>query len=319
MEAQRRGEDRRTRWWRTRWWRRLRAFLKSNGAIVLVGVASHGLAERAMRKAHAGRPLRATDWARLIAGSTSKIAVFLAVITASATSKPPLLGSKRTKVPSSQDTVPMVLRALGTGAAEAAGMAVAARWLDMRRRSRPHRPRAIVLLWALWYARFVVKSFAFEVVFDLFHYWTHRTCHVLPSLYKYHKSHHKFLHPSPLSTYQQHPLDIVLTNIAPNIATLALLKRVAGIRWTGLEYSVLLSYKVFVEIAGHAGVATTATSFPQCAPLPELLGIQMQTSDHDAHHAFPSSPANFSKRFTLWDKVFGTYRGHLLLEQANSE
>ena len=58
-------------------------------------------------------------------------------------------------------------------------------------------------------------------------------------------------------------------------------------------------------VAGHCGCHSDATSFPQCVWLPRLLGIALTTRDHDAHHTRPKA-CNFAKRFTLWDRAFGT-------------
>jgi sterol desaturase/sphingolipid hydroxylase (fatty acid hydroxylase superfamily) len=71
-------------------------------------------------------------------------------------------------------------------------------------------------------------------------------------------------------------------------------------------FELLWAYKVWVEVAGHTGVdAPRATSFPQCVWLPRALGCALRTAEHEQHHLSPG--CNFSKRFTLWDRVFGTY------------
>ena len=153
---------------------------------------------------------------------------------------------------------------------------------------------------------FVLKSFAYEVVFDFFHYWMHRSFHRIPALYKFHKLHHSFLTPTALCTFCQHPLDLILTNSVPSIIALAIV--FSAIPLSSFEYTLLLSYQTFVEIAGHAGVETHASSFPQCRAIPDILGISLRSNDHDLHHSNLSvRSCNFSKRFILWDKVFGTY------------
>ena len=156
--------------------------------------------------------------------------------------------------------------------------------------------------------RFIMWSFLYEIIFDFFHYWMHRIEHIVPFLYQYlHKTHHAYLHPSALTTFHQNPIDLVLSNSIPNLLTLEILKRFFNFRFSGFEFSLICSYKVFVEIAGHTGVHTNATAFPQFMWLPKLFGIELHTEDHDLHHSAPSKQCNFSKRFTLWDKCFGTY------------
>jgi len=45
-------------------------------------------------------------------------------------------------------------------------------------------------------------------------------------------------------------------------------------------------------------------TFPQMPYLSRLLGIQEHVQDHDRHHQLLN--VNYSKRFVLWDDVFGT-------------
>jgi sterol desaturase/sphingolipid hydroxylase (fatty acid hydroxylase superfamily) len=69
-------------------------------------------------------------------------------------------------------------------------------------------------------------------------------------------------------------------------------------------YNLIFWYKSFVEFAGHTGKSNKSGSFPQCIWLPRFFGIQLHTKDHNIHHISPNY--NFSKRFSLWDKIFGT-------------
>mmetsp|Transcript_21629 Transcript_21629/g.69648 ORF Transcript_21629/g.69648 Transcript_21629/m.69648 type:complete len:263 (-) Transcript_21629:129-917(-) len=155
--------------------------------------------------------------------------------------------------------------------------------------------------------RFLVVSFLFEVVFDFFHYWTHRLCHAtsLGLLRRSHAIHHRTASLAPIAAYEQGLLDVLLCNAAPAAAALALVETllpVGGHQTTAL----LWTYKAYVEVAGHVGIHSRATSFPQCVWLPRLLGIALSTEDHDRHHSHHGK-GNFSKRFLLWDHLFGTY------------
>jgi sterol desaturase/sphingolipid hydroxylase (fatty acid hydroxylase superfamily) len=40
--------------------------------------------------------------------------------------------------------------------------------------------------------------------------------------------------------------------------------------------------------------------------LPKWLNIELYCEDHDIHHSVNN--CNYSKRFSLWDKVFGTFK-----------
>jgi sterol desaturase/sphingolipid hydroxylase (fatty acid hydroxylase superfamily) len=69
---------------------------------------------------------------------------------------------------------------------------------------------------------------------------------------------------------------------------------------------MISAYKQYTELAGHSGkMLSPASSFPQFIWLPRLFNIQLYAEDHDLHHKV--SNCNFAKRFSLWDKVFGTY------------
>lgn len=156
---------------------------------------------------------------------------------------------------------------------------------------------------------FIPQTFAFEVVFDFGHYWAHRLVHSQPWLYKLsgHKTHHQVVHATPFSTFHQELVDSVLSNVLPYFAALLVLDRGLGVRFTPHQLLLALGLKTYVEVAGHAGVLDSrATSFPQCVWLPRTLGIALQTKDHDLHHTH-GGRNNFAKRFTLFDKLFGTY------------
>jgi sterol desaturase/sphingolipid hydroxylase (fatty acid hydroxylase superfamily) len=152
---------------------------------------------------------------------------------------------------------------------------------------------------------FIPKSFLFEVVFDLFHYTMHRSLH-WDVLYSLHKQHHRYNHPEPIHTFYQNPIDLILTNSIPTLLTLFLLQRTCGVSFSELEYNILTVYKIYIEIGGHSGKRLYPTScFAQFVWLPKWLGIELYSEDHDTHHSLHH--CNYGKRFSLWDKVFGTF------------
>jgi sterol desaturase/sphingolipid hydroxylase (fatty acid hydroxylase superfamily) len=105
-----------------------------------------------------------------------------------------------------------------------------------------------------------------------------------------------------MTTFYHHPLDILLTISLPTMLSLLLLPSVSS-----FEFVLLSVYKIFSEISGHAGKRLAPTgSFPQFIWLPKWLSIELYTEDHDLHHSMNN--CNYAKRFSLWDKVFGTFR-----------
>lgn len=156
----------------------------------------------------------------------------------------------------------------------------------------------------------VPKALMLEVIFDFFHYWTHRLCHTNTTLYKLvHKSHHGQVHPGPTSTYQESMADLVLTNMFPSLACYCIFV-LSGLTITTWQYHIYLAYKHLTEVYGHSGIDSTSRSFPQNPFAAGYFPDQflLRTHDHDLHHA--KSSCNFSKRFRIWDVVFNTYVQH---------
>lgn len=145
---------------------------------------------------------------------------------------------------------------------------------------------------------FLPISFFFELLFDLLHYTMHRISHENRFLYKhFHSIHHHDKHPTLLTTFRSHPIDLLLTNSIPLWICFSVFPL------TKFETIMMLQYKLYVELAGHSGIKTNSRSFPQCNFL--LSDWLLQTVDHENHHVY--SRCNYSKRFRVWDKVFGTY------------
>jgi len=150
------------------------------------------------------------------------------------------------------------------------------------------------------YALFIPRSFIFELIFDFFHYWTHRFGHSHPLIYKYiHKGHHNSPYINAYDTFHHTIPDILLTNALPILLTMYLFPV------SRFTLTLLFWFKTIVEVSGHTSKDTTC-SFIQFIYLPKFLNIDMYTRDHGLHHYNPR--VNFSKRFSVWDKVFGTFK-----------
>jgi len=153
---------------------------------------------------------------------------------------------------------------------------------------------------------FIPISFLFEIIFDFFHYWTHRIIHKNKLLYNFlHKKHHKFQHPTSIITFYQNPFDLMITNSFPNIISIFIMKSL-DVNLTFFQLVLLNVYKMYIEISGHIGKNPKSSSFVQFMWLPRLFSIELYAKNHDLHHTLNN--CNYSKRFSLWDKVFGTYR-----------
>jgi sterol desaturase/sphingolipid hydroxylase (fatty acid hydroxylase superfamily) len=148
---------------------------------------------------------------------------------------------------------------------------------------------------------FIPRSFAFELILDFCHYWTHRILHTYPTLYTIiHKKHHEDHLINVNTSYNHTVADYLITNTMPLIISAYFVPS------TVYFYNLVFWYKSFVEFSGHTGKPNSAGSFPQFIWIPKMLGIQLYSNDHNTHHTNPQY--NFSKRFSIWDKLFGTFK-----------
>ena len=145
---------------------------------------------------------------------------------------------------------------------------------------------------------FIPLSFAYELIFDFFHYWNHRAMHY-PFFYKYiHSPHHEEYLINAYTTYNHTLSDLFITNFLPILASSIILPV------SQYTLTTVFWYKAIIEVSGHTG-KDTSSSFIQCIYLPKILGIPLYSRNHNKHHIQPK--VNFSKRFSLWDKVFNTF------------
>ena len=99
---------------------------------------------------------------------------------------------------------------------------------------------------------FIPLSFFFEIIFDFFHYWTHRMIHEYPLLYKYiHKKHHLHNNPNVYTSFYQDPLDLLITNFVPTLLTFYIVNSYTNISYD--IWRIINTYKVYIEICGHSG------------------------------------------------------------------
>ena len=144
---------------------------------------------------------------------------------------------------------------------------------------------------------FFFKLVLFELILDLLHYTSHRLSH---HFYYFHKTHHHYPNPCLINTYYHHPIDLILIECVPTIICFWL------IPFSPFQIELVLVYKSFIEISGHNNKQVAPSScFPLCIWLPKLFGIELYTEDHNLHHS--QSNCNYSKRFNLWDRLFGTF------------
>lgn len=159
---------------------------------------------------------------------------------------------------------------------------------------------------------FIPSSFVFELIFDFFYYWMHRAFHTNRFLYKnVHAVHHEDQITTVYTTFHHSFPDLLLTNTVPLLLTSICFPVPA------YTFALIFCYKNIAEVAGHSGVNKKTPSFVQCIWLPKALGIELYTRNHCLHHEMPQ--VNFSKRFSIWDKIFGTFDSRMPKQMSKVE
>jgi hypothetical protein len=159
-----------------------------------------------------------------------------------------------------------------------------------------------------FFTSLILISLVFEIIFDFFHYWSHRYLHENKYLYQnLHLDHHSDKNSSVFHTFNDSIGGTIITNSIPYLLSLLLVSNVLNRSLTTSENSFILVYKTIVEISGHSGKKLgKSSSFPQFKWLPCIFNMELYTSDHHVHHRYPKS--NYSKRFILFDRLFGTVK-----------
>lgn len=188
VQKHRRNSDATTRR-RLRW---LRPFVLVNAFVGAVALFSSRLG-CALHLGIAGMPIVA-EWASC-ACRDAIIVLFLTWITA----RKARISGDRSKIPQTRAWICLVAIAAPVDASVAL-LATHLRWRSTE-------------AYNVGVPRFVLLSFVFELVFDFFHYWTHRLCHsrISPYLARCHAKHHqKHDGLAPISTYDQSLTDVLL-------------------------------------------------------------------------------------------------------------
>ena len=93
---------------------------------------------------------------------------------------------------------------------------------------------------------FIPKSFIFEIIFDLFHYITHRIEH--KTHFFAHRTHHNHYLPTLVSTFNHHILDLLFTNVLPFYVTSYICTQLLNIRISTYMLFILYISKILLYI-----------------------------------------------------------------------
>ena len=135
------------------------------------------------------------------------------------------------------------------------------------------------------------------LLLDSIYYWVHRAGHAFRPLWRMHAVHHSDADYDVTTALRFHPLEPLVNRVA-HLAGIALLAPPTE----AVIASQLLT--TVLNLTAHANAALPA-------PLSRLLRWLFITPDlHRVHHSIlrEDYDCNFGQSFSLWDRLFGTYR-----------
>jgi sterol desaturase/sphingolipid hydroxylase (fatty acid hydroxylase superfamily) len=156
-----------------------------------------------------------------------------------------------------------------------------------------------------WSAR-LIYTVAFFIAYDFGRFVAHSLLHDVAMLWELHKVHHSAEVLTPLTSYRVHPVDALLMQVCPNIAT----GIVTGVTW----YLCAGQVGFYTFLGLHAGIA----AFNAIGNLrhthvwiswgPALNRWFISPAHHQIHHSLEARHLGANRGFELaiWDRLWGT-------------
>jgi sterol desaturase/sphingolipid hydroxylase (fatty acid hydroxylase superfamily) len=146
-------------------------------------------------------------------------------------------------------------------------------------------------------APFALEAIVAILILDLALYGQHVATHKAPALWRLHQVHHADVEMDITTGLRFHPIEIVLSLLWKGAVVLAL----GADPWIVLAYEVLLNgFALFT----HANIRLVG-------PAERAVRLIFATPEmHRVHHsADPAeTDSNYGNIFSIWDRLFGTYR-----------
>lgn len=167
------------------------------------------------------------------------------------------------------------------------------------------------------WAPFLAKLSLYGVILDFWFYSYHRACHEVPSLWKYHRTHHLTKHPTALfSAFADDEQEIIEMVIVPflTFATLS----VIGLPLGFYEWWICYEYVTYAEIMGHSGVRVHTVVPSPVTWLLKLCDAELALEDHDMHHRKGWRKSfNYGKQTRVWDRLFNSCLDRVEADASN--
>jgi sterol desaturase/sphingolipid hydroxylase (fatty acid hydroxylase superfamily) len=134
-------------------------------------------------------------------------------------------------------------------------------------------------------------------VYSLTVYLIHIVEHKTPWLWRLHRVHHLDTHLDVSTSQRHHPLELIVNVLILVAVTIVF----------GLSSSVVIIYasmEAIIDFFSHANIRLPES-------LDRILRLVLVTPNmHSLHHSShqPETDSNYGSVFTVWDRMFGTYR-----------
>jgi sterol desaturase/sphingolipid hydroxylase (fatty acid hydroxylase superfamily) len=142
---------------------------------------------------------------------------------------------------------------------------------------------------------------------DFAAYWVHRFYHRWGLIWPLHAVHHSAEVMTPVTTYRQHPLAMLLTTLAHSVIVGVLQGSLLGSLAPGTEIAMIAGINAFFVVA-NAGLAALHHSHVWLSYGPMVERFIISPAQHQIHHS--TDPAhhdrNFGNSLAVWDWMFGT-------------
>ncbi len=138
------------------------------------------------------------------------------------------------------------------------------------------------------------------LIIDIYMYFWHRSMHVFPLAWRFHRLHHTDRSMNISTAYRFHPIEIIGSSIPKLIL----------IWWLGISSNFVLIYELVFTVI----VALHHSNLYLPASIDRILAQLIVTPNyHRIHHSqiVTETNSNYGSVLTWWDRIFGTYRSRL--------
>lgn len=153
----------------------------------------------------------------------------------------------------------------------------------------------------------VVLALVLFLCQDFTVYWMHRAYHTITVIWPLHAVHHSAAVMTPITTYRQHPLSIVINTAIQSIVVGILFGVLIGVFDPDLPMATIIGANAFLVLANMT-VANFHHSHIWISFGPVLERVFISPAQHQVHHSIERRhfDKNYGQTLAIWDWMFGT-------------